>query len=291
MEIVYIDNLSEYKNNSGEIIDVSIGFFDAVHLGHKRVLDKLCQSENKKAVITFENHPNKEAILSIDSKLAILNTEFKLDYVYILKYNEQNMNSTKEMFIDFLSELNVAKIDVGADFKFGKDACGNVEDLKEKFALNLVDFLEDDNQKISSSNLRVAIKNGDLEYYKLATGRNYFLIGNVVMGDQIGRTINFPTANLQTDDMVISGGVYVSEVEIDNRKYQAVTNVGMRPTISGKKLQIESHIFDFNDIIYNKCIKVSFLKLIRHEMKFASLEELKMQIEKDKMYAKGYYGN
>ncbi len=290
MKIKFIDNIKEFGELSGQKTDVCIGFFDAVHRGHDAVLHELEKCKNKRAIITFDRHPNKVSILSIESKLELLQN-YEVDYIIVIRFNVINQNITVEEFIKFLEILNVNSINVGSDFRFGQKASGTVEDLAKKFDVNIIDFIKFDNQKIASSLLREAIFNGDLEEYKAQTGREYAINGIVVQGDQIGRTINFPTANLQTEDLVIRSGVYISEVEMDGKRYQSITNVGLRPTVNGKKLQIESHIFNFNDIIYNKRIKVIFHKLIRLEMKFDSLEALKVQIGKDKEYAKEYYGN
>lgn len=290
MQIIKVENIRDFKQLNKQQTDVCIGFFDAVHLGHDAVIKQVEKSEKQKAIITFDSHPNKVSILSIESKIDILKS-YQIDFVIVINFNFVNQNIEIEEFIDFLKKVNTNKITVGKDFRFGKKAAGSTHDLAEYFNVNIVEFIKKGDDKLASSVLRKAIFNGDLAEYKLQTGRDYAISGNVVMGDQIGRTMNFPTANLQTNDLVIRNGVYVTEVEIEGKRYQSITNIGMRPTVNGKKLQIESHIFDFNDIIYSKQIKVIFYKLIRLELKFDSLEELKDQIKKDMEYAKEYYGN
>ncbi len=290
MEIIYIDSIKEFEQINDKANDVCIGFFDAVHRGHDAVLKNLEQSELQKIVLTFDSHPNKVSILSIESKIELLK-QYAIDYIVVIRFNIINQNVSVQEFINFLNVLNVHQISVGNDFRFAKKAEGTVTDLKQHFVVNIVEFVNDGGEKVASRNLREAIFNGDLAEFEKLTGRKYALNGVVVLGDQIGRTINFPTANLATKDLVIRSGVYITEIEIDGQIYKGITNVGQRPTINGKKLQIESHIFDFNDIIYNKQIRVIFHKLIRLETKFESLDALKAQIEKDKEYAKEYYGN
>ncbi len=290
MEIKFIENIREFTAINDCSTDICIGFFDAVHRGHAAVLKKLEQSNNKRTIVTFDSHPSKVSILSIDSKLELMK-QYDVDNIIVIRFNVVNQNISVEEFIKFLKKLNVQTINVGSDFRFGQKASGSVDDLAKVFNVDVVEFIKTEGTKIASRTLREAIFNGDLKEFKLQTGREYALNGIVVKGDQIGRTINFPTANIETEDLVIRSGVYISEVIIGDKIYQSITNVGLRPTVDGKKLQIESHIFNFNDIIYNKRIRVIFHELIRLEMKFDSLEALKVQIEKDKEYAKEYYGN
>ncbi len=290
MEVKYIEDISKFMAESNELIDVTIGFFDAVHIGHQKLIKKLESSSRKKVVITFDRHPNKQSIMSIADKVDLLST-FKIDAIYVLKLDNLNKKLSKEEFIDFLTIINVNEIIVGQDFKFGENALGDVEALRQSFSVQVISFVEENGKKISSTNIRKIIENGDLEGYFEQTRRNYKISGIVVKGNQIGRTIDFPTANIETSSQVIKPGVYVTRVYIESKSYQAVTNVGYRPTIGGEKIQIESNIFDFNDIIYSKQISVEFLKLIRFEKKFNSLEELKAQIKRDKLIAKEYYGN
>lgn len=290
MEIKYIENISKFVNQTNEVIDVTIGFFDAVHIGHQKLINQLEKTTNKKGIITFDIHPNKLPIMAIKDKLKLLEN-FKIDVIYVIKVNDFNINKSEQEFIDFLKVLNVNEIIVGKDFRFGMNAKGDVSQLKQEFKVNAFEFVEFAGEKISSTRIREMITKGDLSGFKNLTNRNYTLTGIVVEGDQIGRTIDFPTANINPEGQVIMPGVYITRVLVDGKIYNSITNIGYRPTVGGKKIQIESNIFDFNDIIYSKRISVEFLKLIRHEKKFNSLEELKAQIKRDKLIAKEYYGN
>ncbi len=290
MEVRYINDITNYQKQSNELIDVTIGFFDAVHIGHQALIKELEKSSKGKAIITFDQHPNKSEIMSLSDKLCLLK-EFDIDQVYVIELNEENQSKSKQEFVDFLKRLNVCEIIVGKDFKFGKKAKGDLDTLRNNFIVKPIEFVELRGQKVSSSIIRELIDEGDLEGYFKQTKRNYTLCGEVIKGDQIGRTIDFPTANLKTSNQVIKHGVYITRVHLDGKSYQAITNIGSRPTVGGRKIQIESNIFDFNDIIYSKQICVEFLKLIRLEQKFGSLDELKAQIKSDKLVAKEYYGN
>ncbi len=289
MKITKINDISTAVMGNS-VTDLTIGYFDGIHLGHQKIINLVSQSENYKVLITFDQHPNKQEIMQIEQKLNILE-QYQFDEVIIIAMNEINRQKSPEQFINFIAKFNLNKLFLGSDFRFGKNAMGSIEQLQKEFNVEVVDFVENTQGKISSTELRNALNNRDLKTYKILTGRNYIVQGTVVYGDQIGRTINFPTANLDIEDVLLGNGVYLTKVKINNRIYNAITNVGNRPTVNGKKNKIESHIIDFNDIIYNMNIEVEFIKFIRNELKFNSLEELKLQIEKDKKTAKEYYGN
>ncbi len=289
MKITKINDISTAVMGNS-VTDLTIGYFDGIHLGHQKIINLVSRSENYKVLITFDQHPNKQEIMQIEQKLNILE-QYQFDEVIIIAMNEVNRQKSPEQFINFIAKFNLNKLFLGSDFRFGKNAMGSIEQLQKEFNVEVVDFVENTQGKISSTELRSALNNRDLKTYKILTGRNYIVQGTVVYGDQIGRTINFPTANLDIEDVLLGNGVYLTKVKINNRIYNAITNVGNRPTVNGKKYKIESHIIDFNDIIYNMNIEVEFIKFIRNELKFNSLEELKLQIEKDKKTAKEYYGN
>ncbi len=289
MKITTIDDINT-AFITNKLTDLTIGYFDGIHLGHQKIISLVSSSENYKVLITFDHHPNKQEIMQIEQKLNVLE-QYQFDEVIIINMNDVNRQKTPEQFINFIAKFNLNKLFLGSDFRFGKNAAGTIDQLKEQFNVEVVDFVENSKGKISSTELRNALINRELETYKLLTGRNFIVQGMVVYGDQIGRTINFPTANLDIEDVLLGNGVYLTKVKIKNKIYNAITNVGNRPTVNGKKNKIESHIIDFNDIIYNMNIEVEFIKFIRNELKFNSLEELKLQIEKDKITAKEYYGN
>ncbi len=289
MKITRINDINTINLNSKRT-DLTIGYFDGIHLGHQKIMNLVSGSENYKVLITFDHHPKKQEIMQIEQKLSVLK-QYQFDEIIIIAMNEVNRVKSPEQFIDFIAKFNLNKIFLGSDFRFGKNASGTLEQLQEQFDVVVVDFVENAQGKISSTALRNALINHDLDTYNRLTGRNYIVQGTVGYGDQIGRTINFPTANLDIEDVLLANGVYLTKVKINNQKYNAITNVGNRPTVNGKKNKIESHIIDFNDIIYNMNIEVEFIKFIRNELKFNSLEELKLQIEKDKRTAKEYYGN
>ncbi len=290
MKIKYIEKINDYVSENESLSDVTIGFFDGVHLGHQKLINYIEKSSKIKTIITFDSHPNKEEIMDINYKLKIFE-KFQIDQVLVIKMNQVNSYVSAKEFVEFLKKININQIFVGSDFHFGRNAQGNVDYLKEDFNVVVIDFLLKNQEKISSTKLRKALEIRNLEQYKELAGRNYTVLGKVITGNQIGRTIDFPTANLDTEKILIGNGVYLTQVTCKGKKYDAITNVGRQPTVNGQKIKIESHIIDFNDIIYNINIEVEFIKLLRDEQKFNSLEELKAQIEKDKIKAKEYYGN
>ncbi len=177
MIITQVTNLIEFNENA-QRCDVTIGFFDGVHKGHQKLISELEASSEKRVIITFDSHPNKDEIMGINHKLLLLE-QFNVEQIIVIAMNDINKSATAQQFIDFLKQLNINKIIVGADFHFGTKATGNVEMLKDNFQVDIIDFIKEDNQKIASTNLRQALKNRDLKYYQRLTGRNYSVMGRV----------------------------------------------------------------------------------------------------------------
>jgi len=280
VQVIYIDDLEKDIIIKSKV-DLTIGFFDGVHLGHQFLLDEMIEiSDNEKMVITFSQHPTKRKILDDESKMEHLEKK-GIDYVLVLELNESNRHLKADEFEKFLNKININKIVVGKDFNYGYHAQGDVNTLSQKFDVHIIEFLCNEKNKYSSRDIRTALDNGDLEEVNKILGKPYSLYGVVVKGDQIGRTIDFPTANMECGCYLPKQGVYITNVKINGKIYPSITNIGNRPTISGSTLRNETHILDFNQNIYGDKIKIIFIKVLREEIKFDSLEKLQEQIRKD----------
>ena len=204
-----------------------------------------------------------------------------VDYVIIFSLNESNKHLSPSEFNNFLKKLNINKILVGPDFHYGSKASGDIKDLEKEFKVEVIDFLCDGNHKLSSRDIREALDHGNLEIVKQILGRDYHVYGVVVKGDQLGRTIGFPTANLECECYLPHQGVYVTKTEINGKIYPSITNIGIRPTISTNELRNETHVLNFEGNLYGEKIKVFFTEKMREEIKFKDLDELQKQIKID----------
>lgn len=287
MSVIYIEDIDNFKDDVEK--EVCIGLFDGVHIGHQKLISEFLKSSSNGYLITFAEHKNKELMIPAKKKIELLN---KLGAKKIYVLSPKNFKKNKDEFINFLENINTKKIVVGSDFKFGNNATGNVEDLRKKFNVNIVEFFLFDDNKISSSTIRASIKKGQMENVQKMLGYPYQITGEVVYGKQIGRTIDFPTANIISNQIVPKQGIYITRTTIYGKIYQSVTNIGSRPSIQDDDIiSIETHILDFNEDIYGVEISVDFIKRIRGEIKFENLEQLKQQIKKDIKKVEEFYGN
>lgn len=283
---------------------IALGSFDGLHIGHLELINKTIKlaKENrvKSTVFTFDNHPlsiiNEDMMpkLLLDNNLKEeLLKKLQLDYLVYKEFDKEFMKMTPEEFIHYLIEkFNPIGFIVGFNYRFGFKNLGDNNLLKsicnsEDIDLYIINPVECDDEIVSSSKIRSLIKDGNIEKANILLSRPYTLIGHVVSGNQIGRKINFPTINLDYDKkfLVPRGGVYLTVVEYNKRKYKAITNIGYNPTVKNIKFSIETHILDFNKTIYGEEVRISFIQRIRDEKKFNSLKELSFQIENDKEFA------
>lgn len=286
---------------------LTIGNFDGVHIGHKKVIEKLAVQGKAMGlpvvVMIFEPQP-LEFFLGehAPSRLTRLREKIihlkllAVDKLAVIKFNQVMASYHAEDFIaDLLvAKLNVKHLVVGDDFHFGKARRGNFAMLKAKgqqFGFNVEDtrsfFV--DQQRVSSTLIRDALHSGELSKAKQMLGREYSVCGRIAHGNKRGRTIGFPTANVHMlrRNTPITGVYAVIMEGIDGRAIQGVANVGTRPTVDGgKKVILETHLFDFDKEIYGHSVEVFFKKKIRDEIRFKSFNELKQQIEKDIIVAK-----
>lgn len=280
----------------------TIGFFDGVHLGHRYLIERLKAEAAKKnersMIITFANHPRlyfqpdcglKELTLP-EERIELLG-KTGLDYTLLLKFDNKISTLTSEEFIKFIAEnYEVKTLLVGYDHRFGSDRKSTPEDYikyGEKYGVEvkLQDNFLENNVAVSSSKIRKALNSGEIETANEYLGYKYYIKGEVINGNKIGRTIDFPTANIKTDSLKLipKNGVYGGIAHIKEKKYATMINIGVRPTVGKEdKISIESHIIGYNGSLYGETIKIEFVKYIRDEQKFESLESLKNQLYIDK---------
>ena len=290
------------------MVVAATGFFDGVHLGHRKVLGSLCdiaRSEGKRsAVISFWPHPrsvlqqeayNLRLLNTSEEKEALLKGIGINDIIYIPFTKEFSKLSTKEFMQQYLiDKYNVSVLVIGYDHRLGNNISESQQQMistAESLGLRVVrvsEFLMDDNI-ISSTKIRKLLQRTDVEGAARFLGYNYFIKGVVVSGNRIGRTIGFPTANMKLYNPlkeVPGNGVYAVYVSVLGRRYIGITNIGTRPTVgNGNECTIETHILDFNEDIYGLDISVEFVSKIRDERKFASLDDLKVELAANRDYA------
>lgn len=279
---------------------VTIGNFDGLHNGHQVLINKAVDyaKENciNSIVFTFENHPVNFFRHSTIKKI-ITNKEktkrikdLNVDIMISIPFDEYMTRITAEDFIKqiLVEKLGAKKIIVGYDFTFARNKEGNTKVLealakKYGFTVEIVKPIKINNVRVSSTYIRNLITQGNVSKVKEYLGYNYEIEGEVIHSRKIGRTIGFPTANINIneDTLVPRRGIYATKVYVNNNIFYGATNIGFNPTVNGDKLSIETHILEFDDDIYGKIVKVEFLERIREEKKFGSLEELKNQLKKD----------
>lgn len=286
---------------------LTIGNFDGLHLGHRAVIKKLAERGEALALpvvaMTFEPQPleyflgeNAPSRLMRLREKVIRFAKLPVDDLLILRFNQYFADCDAEQFIEdvLVKKLNVKHLVVGDDFHFGKARRGNFAMLKDKGKLFGFD-VEDTGSyqiaglRVSSTLIRDALGSGDLTLAEKLLGCCYSVCGRVAHGDKRGRTIGYPTANIQMfrKNAPVSGVFAVTMTGIDDREFEGVANVGTRPTVDGgSKVILEAHLFDFDREIYGRYVEVHFKQKIRDEMRFQSLDELKVQIVKDVAEAK-----
>ncbi|WP_141500735.1 bifunctional riboflavin kinase/FAD synthetase [Paenibacillus luteus] len=295
-------------------LSIAIGHFDGVHRGHQNVIRQAVaqakEAEMLSAVLTFDPHPKEvlgqgdqyyRCLTPLEVKTALF-AELGVDLVFIMRFDQEFASVSPERFVDeVLRILRAKQVVVGFDFNFGHRGSGNAEALQRlgqpDIAVHVIEPLYEDGKKVSSTYIREALEVGDLELAERLLGRPYEVKGIVIHGDKRGRTIGFPTANLQFNAPYIAPriGVYAMIAWIGDKAYPGVLNYGLKPTFNKDDLLpvMEAHLFDFHGDIYGEQMRLQLISFIRAEKKFNSIDELVQQIQTDSGRAKeilGYLG-
>ena len=303
-------SINDFRSSKKTIL--TLGTFDGVHIGHRKILERITQNtENGKyesLVLTFFPHPRM--VLQGESEVKLLNTlSEKIDLLE--KIGVQNLvihpfditfsRLTAEEFVKtvLIDQFDIKKIIIGYDHRFGRNRTANIDDLiafgkQYDFEVEQISVQEIDAVSISSTKIRNALMEGNMALANEYLGYEYFLTGTIVRGKQLGRTIDFPTANLQMEEnykLIPRNGVYVVKSTINQKTVFGMMNIGLNPTVAGENLAIEIHFFDFDEELYDQKISVSLLEYLRPEQKFESVAFLKQQLEKDRNASLIYINN
>jgi len=282
---------------------VTLGMYDGVHIGHQTIIRQLNDTANKvggeSVLLTFSPHPRKviqpdfqmELLSTLDEKENILE-EYGLDNFIVHPFTKEfSQISSIDFVVEYLiKKLNLHTLIIGHDHHFGKNREGNFEQLKvlsKEYGFNLIQLqaVEEGDIAISSTKIRNALKEGNIEFANKALNYNYPITGKVVHGDKIGRTLGFPTANLEVDSnkLIPKDGVYAVDVFVDNKKYLGLLSIGYRETVTdSREHRVEVNILDFNKDIYGETIRLEFRGRLRDEKKFNSLDDLISAMNQDK---------
>ncbi|MGY5351799.1 bifunctional riboflavin kinase/FAD synthetase [Wenyingzhuangia sp. IMCC45533] len=305
MEVIH--NYHNFPENVKTV--VTIGTFDGVHVGHRKILSQLFKESKAKGVksvlLTFFPHPRMvvqsnntiKLINTINERIEILG-QTELDYLVIQPFDRNFSNLSAFDFVRdvLVTQLNVKQLIVGYDHRFGKNREGDFEQLKEysytfDFGITEIKAQDINNTAVSSTKIRNALDSGEIYIANEYLTQPFYMNGIVVKGQQLGKTIGFPTANIEIPEvykLTPKNGVYVVRVTYRNHLFYGMLNIGNRPTVNGKDKTIEAHLFNFDKNIYGEDIKVEFLHFLRDEEKFYSVELLREQLTKDKQNSLDY---
>jgi riboflavin kinase / FMN adenylyltransferase len=285
---------------------VTTGTFDGVHLGHQRIIQRLKEAAGndggETVLLTFYPHPR--LVLFPDQPLRLLNTQEEkemllekagIDHLIVYPFTKEFSQLTSIEFIRniLVEKIGTKKLVIGYDHHFGRNREGSFEHLKEfgpvyGFSVEEIPAQDVDNVNVSSTRIRKALDSGNVATANGYLGYEYFLSGTVVKGKQLGRTLGYPTANIEVEDrnkLIPADGIYAVKIGYDNAILQGMLSIGMNPTVNGTSRTIEVNIFNFDKDIYGKTLMIFFHNRIREELKFDSLEALVEQIDNDKKVA------
>jgi riboflavin kinase/FMN adenylyltransferase len=297
-------SIKDFNPNKKTI--VTLGTFDGVHIGHKKIIEILLQNaiENdcESLILTFFPHPRMvlqekseiQLLNTIDEKITLLE-QAGLDNLIIHPFDDAFSRLTAEAFVSqiLVEQFNIKKIIIGHDHRFGRNRTANIDDLiifgeALGFKVEQISAQEIDEVSVSSTKIRNALLEGNIALANDYLGYEYMLNGTVVEGKQLGRTIGFPTANLLIAEdykLIPKNGVYIVKSFLDNRMVFGMMNIGNRPTLNGTTLSIEVNFFNFDASLYGEKITVSIMEYVRQEKKFDTVDLLKAQLIKDRLYA------
>lgn len=298
----HIEGFKDVKNPI-----VTTGTFDGVHLGHQKIISRLKdvaqKHEGETVLLTFYPHP-RMVLFPEDNDLKLLNTQqekiqllekYGVDHLIIYPFTKEFSRLTSVEFVRniLVNSIHTKKLIIGYNHHFGRNREGSFEHLKEfgpiyGFDVEEIPAKDIDSIEVSSTKIRKALLSGDVETANSYLGHAYSVTGKVIHGNELGRTIGYPTANVLIEDkykLIPADGVYAVNVEVKGKKYDGMLNIGNNPTIEEKGRSIEVNIFDFNETIYGEDATIFFIKRLRDELKFAGLDELKNALAIDKQNA------
>ena len=286
---------------------LTIGTFDGVHLGHQKIIERVVTTARQEGLLAtiFTFFPHPRMVVQHDKSLKLIHTleekkqllqRLGVDLLVVQPFNESFAQLTAEEFVStiLVQHLNVKKVIIGYDHRFGRNRTANINDMRlfgEKygFAVEEISVQEVDEVSVSSTKIREALNKGDVTTAEHYLGTPYSLTGTVVHGLKLGRTLGYPTANIQvTEDykLIPKDGVYAVYSYIGERKVYGMMSIGKNPTIEGKGASIEVYFFDFNGDLYDRELTIYFLKYLREERKFSSVALLKKQLQDDETTAR-----
>ena len=286
---------------------ITIGTFDGVHLGHQKIIKRVVETAHKNGLLAtvFTFFPHPRMIVQHDQQLKLIHTlaekkqflqSLGVDLLIVQPFDEAFANLSAEAFVSELlvKHLRAQKVIIGYDHHFGKNRTANIDDMRlfgeqYGFSVEEISVQEVDEVSISSTKIRQALNEGKVEIVEHYLGVPYSFTGKVVHGLKLGRTIGFPTANLQVEasyKLIPKDGVYVVYSLIEGRKVYGMMSIGKNPTIQGKGASIEVYFFDFNQDLYDQDLTIYFVKYLREERKFSSVSLLKKQIQDDETAAR-----
>jgi len=295
-------NINDFKPIQNAV--VTIGTFDGVHIGHRKIIAKLqelaAEISGETVILTFFPHPRMilhpedqdiKLITTINEKAELLEG-LGIDHLIVTPFSRDFSNlSALEYIHDVLvARIGVKKIVIGYDHRFGKDRKGGLEDLQrlsKEFEYDVIEIPEQDinDVAVSSTKIRAALLNDEVDLANQYLGYSFFISGRVIRGDQIGRQIGYPTANILVGEnykLIPADGIFAVTVNVGDNTYKGMAYIGHRPTINGMSRNIEVNIFDFDKDIYDQNIRLNFHHFIRSDIRFNSLDELKLQLAKDR---------
>ncbi len=300
-------NACTYNNKTKSA--VTIGTFDGVHIGHKKIIERLNlaakQNNLESIILTFFPHPRM--VLQKDADIKLINTmderseileQSGLNHLVIHPFSEEFSQLSAEDYVKqmLVKYLKAEKIIIGYDHRFGKGRTANINDLVNYgnefgFDVEEISKQEIEDVAVSSTKIRKALLNGEIEKANTYLGYKFMLTGKIEKGRQIGRTLGYPTANMkiaETYKLIPKQGVYIVSSLVEGKTYYGMMNIGTNPTVNGMKQTIETHFFDTQINLYDKKLKIELLKRIRDEKKFDSVEELKKAMSADEDFAREY---
>ncbi|RYY35989.1 MAG: bifunctional riboflavin kinase/FAD synthetase [Sphingobacteriaceae bacterium] len=294
-------HIDEFKAVNNAV--VTIGTFDGVHQGHRKIIESIIslarETGGETVILTFFPHP-RMILHPEDESLKMINTmqekaglleQLGVDHLIITPFSRDFSNQQPEDYIRdvLVNKIGTKKIVIGYDHRFGKDRSGSLSDLlrlSQVYGFEVVEIPEEDIDEIAVSSTRVrnALLGNDIKQANSLLGYPYYLTGKVIRGDQIGRQIGYPTANILIEEhykLIPADGIFAVTVEVEGQTYKGMAYIGSRPTVNGVTRNVEVNIFDFDREIYGQYVRMNFLHYVRGDVKFSSLEELKLQLAKD----------